>query len=255
MSGPLATFAGKERRETLRTWRLWVLPGIMVFLAISSPVLTRLTPEILRSTAASQPGIVIHIPPPVARDAYEQFIGNLDPLVEIAVIIIGAAALAAERRSGTAVLVLTKPISRAGFVLLKAAAQLVVLACATALSVALCIATTVLLFGPGSIGPFLGAAGLWLAFAAMILLLAVLLSAALKHQAPAIGAGAGVLIGLLVLTRFPLIRDHSPAGVAAAFGAVVAGRGAALLWPLATTAVAGVVLLLGAVWFFRRQEL
>jgi hypothetical protein len=82
-----------------------------------------------------------------------------------------------------------------------------------------------------------------------------MLSAALKDQAPAIGAGVALLIGLLVLTQFPLIRDHSPAGVAAAFGAVVAGRRAALLWPLVTTAVAGALFLAGAVWFFRRQEL
>ena len=94
-------------------------------------------------------------------------------------IIIGAAALSAERCSGTAALVLTKPISRTAFVLLKAASQLVILVCATVLSVAVCIATTVLLFGSASIGPFLEAAALWLAFAAMILLLVVMLSAAM----------------------------------------------------------------------------
>ena len=84
----------------------------------------------------------------------------------------------------------------------------------------------------------------------------LLFSAAIKHQAPAIGAGTGVLIGLLVLTRFPLIRDHSPAGVAAAFGAVVAGRGAALLWPLVDHRRWRASCSCWArVWFFRRQEL
>jgi len=111
VSGPLSSFAAKEGRETVRTWRLWVLPGILLFLALSSPVLTKLTPEIVRATTSSQSGITIHIPPPTARDSYVQFMGNLAQLVTLAVIIAGAATISAESRAGTAVLVLTKPIS------------------------------------------------------------------------------------------------------------------------------------------------
>jgi ABC-2 type transport system permease protein len=250
-----STFLGKERRETLRTWRLWILPGILLFLALSSPVLTRLTPELLKATANSQPGVVIHVPPPTARDSYVQFMGNLGQLVIIAVIIAGAATISAERRAGTAVLVLTKPLSRAGFVVAKAVSQLVVLAGATVLGVAVCIATTVALFGGGSIAPFLEAAALWLAFAAMTLMLMVMLSAAMRSQAPAIGAGVGVWVLLFVLTGLPLIRDHSPAGLLAANDAALRGRDVALLWPLATAAIAGAVFLAAAIWFFRRREL
>ena len=65
--------------------------------------------------------------------------GNLAQLVIIAVIIAGAATISSERRAGTAVLVLTKPISRAGFVVAKAISQLVVLVVATVLGVAVCI--------------------------------------------------------------------------------------------------------------------
>jgi len=250
-----STFLGKERRETLRTWRLWILPGILLFLALSSPVLTRLTPELLKATANSQPGVVIHVPPPTARDSYVQFMGNLGQLVIIAVIIAGAATISAERRAGTAVLVLTKPLSRAGFVVAKAVSQLVVLAGATVLGVAVCIATTVALFGGGSIAPFLEAAALWLAFAAMTLMLMVMLSAAMRGQAPAIGAGVGVWVLLFVLTGLPLIRDHSPAGLLAANDAALRGRDVALLWPLSTAAIAGAVFLAAAIWFFRRREL
>jgi len=175
--------------------------------------------------------------------------------VIIAVIIAGAATISAERRAGTAVLVLTKPLSRAGFVVAKAVSQLVVLAGATVLGVAVCIATTVALFGGGSIAPFLEAAALWLAFAAMTLMLMVMLSAAMRSQAPAIGAGIGLWIALLFLTGFPLLRDHSPAGLMAANDAALRGRDVALLWPLATAAIAGAVFLAAAIWFFRRREL
>jgi len=255
MTGPLATFAGKERRETFKTWRLWVVPGILLFVALTSPVLTKLTPEIVKATTSSQSGIIIHMPTPTARDSYEQFMGNLAQLVTLAVIIAGAATISAERRAGTAVLVLTKPISRAGFVVIKAAAQLALLVCATVLAAAVCVAATVVLFGGASIGAFVETTALWLVFAAMILMLMVLLSAALRGQAQAIGAGVALWIGLFFFTGIPVLRDHSPAGLIAANDAALRGRPAALLWPLVTTALAGAALLAGAVWAFGRREL
>ena len=89
----------------------------------------------------------------------------------------------------------------------------------------------------------------------MMLMLTIMLACAMKSQGPVIGLAVAVLVGLLMLSGFPLIRDHSPAGVVTAYGAVVAGRTAALLWPLLTTAIAGALFLAGAVWFFQRGEL
>ena len=89
----------------------------------------------------------------------------------------------------------------------------------------------------------------------MILMLMVLLSAAMKSQAPAAGAGIGLWIALLFLTGLPLVRDHSPAGLMAANDAALRSRDVALFWPLATTALAAAVFLAGAVWFFGRREL
>ena len=37
-------FLRKELRETRKTWRLWVLPGILVFLGVSTPILAAATP-------------------------------------------------------------------------------------------------------------------------------------------------------------------------------------------------------------------
>ena len=255
MSGPFPTFLGKEARETVKTWRLWVLPGILVFLGLSSPILTKLTPALLRATANSQPGVVIKLPPPTAADSYIQFMGNLAQLVMIALIIVAAATIASESKSGTAALVLTKPMSRAGFVVAKAVSQLGLLVAATALGAAVCIATTVVLFGGAAVGPFVEAVALWLAFAALMLMLTIMLSAALRGQAPAAGAGIGVWVSLVVLTGFPLIRDHSPAGLVAANDAALRHRDVALLWPVVTSLILAAACLAAAIWLFRRREL
>jgi ABC-2 type transport system permease protein len=251
--GPLATFAGKELHGTLRTWRLWVLPGVMVFFALSSPVLAKLLPVILENATGS--GLDIDIPTPTAADSYLQFMQNLGQLVTLVVVIVGAMAIAAERRAGTAILVLTKPISRTGFILTKALSQFLLLVCATLVSAALCITLTAALFGTASIGPFLQAAGLWLIFATMLLMIVTAASAAMKSQGAAIGIGVAVWIVLLVLASFPVIRNHSPVGLVSAGTEILTGGEPAVLWPIVTGVVAIAVFLGAAVWLFRRSEL
>ena len=46
MSG-FGAFFGKEFWEIRKTWRIWVLPGMLVFFAISSPILALITPSVV----------------------------------------------------------------------------------------------------------------------------------------------------------------------------------------------------------------
>lgn len=251
----LRPFLRKELRETGRTWRLWVVPGILVFLGLTTPILAAVTPALLRATAERSPGVVVRFPSPTAADAYLQFLGNLAQVALLAVIITGAAMVASERRAGTAALMLTKPLSRAGFIVAKTVAGLGLLAGATMLGSVLCVAVTLVLFDAGHLGAFAASVGLWLALAAFFVTLMVLLSAAFDRQAPAAGAGIAVYVALFVLTGFPLIRDHSPAGLLAAGDALIQRRDVALAWPLATTAVLAALCVVAAVAVFRRKEL
>jgi ABC-2 type transport system permease protein len=248
-------FVAKELLETRKTWRLWVLPGVLVFLGLTTPIMAAVTPAILRATAERQPGVVIHFPPPTSADAYVQFMGNLAQLALLVVIITGAAAVAGERRAGTAVLVLTKPLSRAAFVWAKVVANLAVLVIATAIGAALCVVMTILLFDTMHVAAFLESVALWLALAAMFVCLMVFLSAALDRQAAAAGAGLAVYAAIFAMTGFPLLRDRSPAGLLGANDALLKGREAALAMPLAATLVLAIIFVLAAAWAFRRKEL
>jgi ABC-2 type transport system permease protein len=248
-------FVAKEMLETRKTWRLWVLPGVLVFLGLTTPILAAVTPALLKATAQRQPGVVIRFPAPTSVDAYLQFMGNLAQLALLVVIITGAAAVAGERRAGTAVLVLTKPLSRAAFVWAKVVANLAVLVIATVIGAALCIAVTILLFDTAHVSAFLESVALWLALAAMFVCLMVFLSAALDRQAAAAGAGLAVYAALFALTAFPVARDRSPAGLLAANDALLKGREATLAMPLVATLVLAVVFMIAAAWIFRRKEL
>lgn len=250
-----AAFFKKELREIRHTWRLWVVPGIFVFVGLTTPILTAATPALLKATARSMPGAVIKFPPTIARDSYLSFVGNLQQMVLIALVITGAALIAGERRSGTIALVLTKPVSRTAFVIAKAASELTLLAAATAIGTAICVVGTVAIFDSSLIGTAVAGVALWFVFATMLIALMLLLSTVFSGQAPAAGTGIGVYIGLTVVSQFPLIRDHSPAGLLSAAAQLLKHESAALAWPLATTLVLTAVFLTGAVWRFRSREL
>ena len=248
-------FTRKELLETRKTWRLWVLPGVLVFLGLTTPILAAVTPTILKMTAQRQPGVVIHFPAPTAVDSYTQFLGNLAQLALLVVIITGAAAVAGERRGGTAVLVLTKPLSRTSFVWSKTVANLIILLVATAIGTTLCIVVTIALFDASHIVPFVESVGLWLALAAMFVCLMVWLSAAMDKQAAAAGAGLAVYASIFALTGFPAIREWTPAGILAANDALLKGKDLPLGRPVTVTLILALLCLIGAAWSFRRKEL
>jgi ABC-2 type transport system permease protein len=250
-----AAFLRKELLETRKTWRLWVLPGVFVFLGVGTPILAAATPALLKMSAQRTPGVTIHFPPPTAADAYLQFLGNLVQLALLVVIITGAASVAAEHRAGTSALVLTKPLSRSAFIAAKSVAGLVLLVAAVAVGSALCVAVTAVLFDTAHVALFLESVALWLALAAMFVCLMVLLSAAMGRQAPAAGVGIGVYVALFVLTGFPAVKERTPAGLMAANDALLKGRDVALALPLATTLALAVIFIVAAMLVFRRKEI
>ena len=154
-------FYRKELHEIVRTWRIWTLPGLVLFFAIASPILTVMMPAILSTVTAGQPGVVIRMPEPTAVMACQQFLKNLNQVVLIAVVLIAAGSIPNERRSGVAMLVLTKPLSRAGYVLAKLLSQLTLVVVAVIAGSGLCALITRLLFGDLPAGPFFAAIGLW----------------------------------------------------------------------------------------------
>ena len=188
MKGGIAVFAAKELREILRTWRIWVLPGIVLFFALTGPVIARFTPEIVGALAADQLG-QFTIPTPTYVDAYTQWVKNLSQIVLFALVIIYAGIVSGELKSGTAVLVLTKPVSRTAFVIAKAAVHSAFLAILVVVGTLVTWGMTAATFGTAP-GPALWAAALtWLLFGVLFIALMTLLSVLVNAAAGAAGAG------------------------------------------------------------------
>jgi ABC-2 type transport system permease protein len=249
-----AAFLDKELRETVHTWRIWVLPGFLVFSALSSPIIVYLMPTLVDRLGGAQQGFSIQVADPTPLAAYLEFAGNLSELVLFALVIAYGGIVSSEVRSGTAALALTKPLSRGAFVLDKWLSQLLVIVVATLVATGACVALTAALLGRGPAAAMLGAACLWLVYAALMLSAMTLLSVLLAHPAAAAGAGIGVYAALTILAQFELTSRVTPAGLTVAGQALLQGDPVHWLVPAVSAVAAAALCLVVAVWRFDRRE-
>lgn len=249
-------FLAKEMREITRTWRIWVLPAIMIFIGIASPIIAEFTPDLVSSVASSeQTGVVIEIPDAITRDAYLQFSKNSVQMALIAVIIAVAGMIAAEKRSGTAILVLTKPLSRTAMVIAKVFSNWVLLIAGTAVGALLCVGVTALVFDTTLVAEFAQATALWIVLAAMFIACMAFFSTLVGSQGGAAGAGVGLFLAISILSAWGPAREFSPAGLLSAGDRIILGDSPPVLWPVVTAIAISVLAVAAAAYIFERQEL
>lgn len=253
MSG-FTAFARKEAREILGTWRIGVLPGIVLFFAVTGPVLAELTPQLLGTLAADQfEGLAL--PTPTFQGSYGQWIKNLSGIVVFALIIVYGSVVSAERKSGTAVLVLTKPVSRTAFVLAKAVVHSAFLAVLVILGTLVTWGLTAVIFGQSPGSTLWSASFAWLVLGVLFVALMMLLSVLLGSAAGAAGAGLGAYVLVSVAAIWEPLGTYSPAALTKVPSALLAGGDVAVLWPVATSLALAFALFALAALVFRRSEL
>ncbi len=248
-------FLGKESAEITRTWRLWVIGGVLLFLAVLSPLTAKAIPYLMKYASGGGSGIAITITRQVSYvDSYDQWIKNLGQVGMMLVVFASAGLIATERSSGTAALVVTKPVSRASFAVAKYVGQALLVIASTVVATAVVLVGTRIAFGTAPAGPLVGASAVWLAFALLAVAIAEMLSAVLPTIAAAIVALlVWALSGIAAVWKPAL--DYSPVGLLGAPAAVIADKQGALLWPLITTGVAIVALVALAAALFSTREL
>ncbi len=252
-----AVFLGKELKEIVRTWRLFVIPGIMLFLGMMSPIFAEIAPGLVSSIAANEAqGIVIEIPPATTVDAYLQFNKNAMQIALIAVIIATAGAVSAERRAGTAQIVLVKPVSRGAMVIAKILSNWILLLVATAVSATLCASITAIMFDSSLTAEFAKTVVLWYLLAALMVAISVFLSVLFNSQAGAAGAGIAIYFVLSLASIWGVAREYTPAGLLGAGDKILTGvPDVPVAWPVVTSVAMAAAVSALAVWTFRRQEI
>src|SRR6185503_5835823 len=141
--------------ESWRTYRLHVVAGLFLLVGLTSPLLARFLPEIIKAAGGDQLGNV-QLPTPSTADAVDQLWKNLAQFGAFAAIILAMGAVATERDRGTAAFILSKTATRGAFLGAKVAAIGLVLALCVGLSVAVGWVYTAILFEPPAIAGWLG---------------------------------------------------------------------------------------------------
>ncbi|MCL3863291.1 ABC transporter permease [Actinotalea sp. K2] len=248
-------FARKEALEIVRTWRIVVLPAIILFFAVSAPLLARFTPEIVRAVGGDQLG-AITLPDATYVDAYAQWTQSLGQTFLFALIIIYGGIVSFETSSGTAILVLTKPMSRGALVAVKAVTHSVFLAALVIIGSLVTWGVTAAVFGQAPLEPLWSGTLVWLVLGVFYVTLMTFLSVVVPSAAGAAGAGIGSFVLLTIGALWRPLADYSPAGLAGRAAALAAEQPVpGLLGPVLVSLAAAVALVVAAAVLFRRKEL
>ena len=253
----LGVLLRKEVLEAWRTYRLQVVAGLFVFVGLSSPLLARYLPEILKAAGGDQFG-GLQLPVPTATDAVDQLWKNLAQFGAFAAIILAMGAVAGETDRGTAAFVLSKTASRGGFLGAKVLAIAAVLGIGTVLAVVVGWIYTAILFAPPSVTGWIALGVLaWLGLGAWAAI-TFLASTVTRSIAAAAGIGFMAWLVLSIVAAVPNVGTVTPGGLAAPAIALATGAPVALgdvLLPAVSTAVLIAIVLGASAWSFRRQEL
>jgi len=242
----------KEWLEQRRTRRLLIVIIVFVAFGLSSPLMAKFMPEVMKSfpeTAA----IASMFPDPPAADAVGS--GNMSQFGLLLAVLLSMGAVTNEKERGTAALMLTKPLPRGSFLAAKAVALLITFGVGVALAGLGGYYYTYVLFEPLPVGGWLALNGLLLAYIFVYVAITLLASTLARSQVAAGGIAFGLAILLGIFEAIPTTAKLMPAkllawGTQAALGNCETAWGA-----LAVCLGLALAALLGAWLALRKQEL
>lgn len=199
-----------ELRGMLRTWRAPVIAGVVLFLALIGPVTTKLMPQIISLAGG---GLEILGGDPTWVDANAQWASDLSQVIPLLTVMVAAHSIAQPLSSGSAALLLARPVPRSALLLAPAVANAIVTGAAVMIGAFGNTVMTMILFGEGQTVQPIAMALRWLVLMAVLIAAAALGAALRGSMAGAAGVGLGVYFTLALLSAVPGVRDHSPAGL------------------------------------------
>ncbi len=229
----------KEFTEQLRTYKLVIIGGIFLLFAITTPLTLKYLPQLLEFAGTS--GMEIVVPPPTAVESLVEYAGTIGQIGVLLAVLMAMGSIANERRHGTAVITLSKPVSRAAFVNAKLIANSLTFLVSLVVSSLVCYLYTVLLIEEANLMAFLGMNLIVALFLVFCLAVTVLFSSLFRSSLAAGGIALAALIGQAGLSAIPGIGDYFP-GKLLNWGNVLLAGGDTTYWPALIITAALIVL-------------
>jgi ABC-2 type transport system permease protein len=248
-------FLKKELMESTRTYKVFLMLVIFAVFGMMSPLIAKLTPQLIGSVVSAQ--MASAIPTPTAVDSWTQFYKNVAQMGLVILVIVFSGVLANELTKGTLVNVVTKGLSRALVIAAKLTSMALIWTVSLALAFAMAWIYTSYLFGADEL-PHLGVAVLLLWIFGLFVLSLLMCAASLStnNYMILLITGAVLVIGLLA-GILPPAYHYNPLSLASQNMPLITGAitlsdiGPAIAITVALTAG----LVTGAILIFRRRLL
>lgn len=246
------TLLRRHAEESARTWRLFAVPVLWGFMAIIDPILARFTPELLKSTLGD---LMPTFPEATSLDAWTQWTADLGQTLIIVAMVVGAGTIAGEIRSGTAMLVLSKPVSRSTFVLAGYCSSLLLVTITTVAATGVVQLVTTVIFPGANAAPLWRAVAVWLVLAAQLLAVVALAACLTGNTLPSVGIGIGVLIVTSIAGLWGPIARNTFAGLGGVISRLARGNTVDWQLPVLTSLVLTAACIALALATFQHREL
>ena len=204
-------FLKKEFKEYYRSGRLFIFGICALLFGLMNPAIAKLTPKLLEAMADSmkKTGMSIEISSVDASACWEQYYKNL-PMLMIIMMIVFCGSFAKEYSKGTLLLVITKGYPRKKIYAAKAA-----------LMFSAYLASSLIYFGitwfysgyywdNSILSDIFPAAAIYWLFGLLIISLILFFSSFLSDTGGIIGATAGIVMVLYLLSIVPKIKKYLP---------------------------------------------
>ncbi len=244
----------KEWLELIRSYRLLVVAIVLVFFGLTSPLLAKLTPEIVTLIPGGAE-ISKVIPAPTVWDAIAQYVKNMGQFSIILALLLTMGAIAQEKDKGTAAMMLVKPLPRGAFLSAKFAALATMFAVTLVAAGIACYYYTLLLFEAMDILHWLVLNALLIVYVLVFVALTLFCSTITKSQAAAGGAALGLMIFLGLVGAIPGLGKYLPGELITWGTRLMHGDTTASWTAFAVSSGLIVVPLLAAWLIFKNQEL
>jgi len=249
-------FTKKELRESIATFRLYILIAVFVLFGIMGPLMAILAPIILEMVAVEGSGITIIMPDPTAVDAWTQYFSSFAQMGSLALVILFAGIMANEFSRGTLVNLLTKGLKRHTVIISKFFSSALLWTIAIVLSIGVCYMYTAFYFETEAIPNFaLVFVAPWL-FGLFMISLLIFGGTLFGNFGGSLGVGLGVFFTLVFVNMVPGFERYNPVSLSSSALSLINGTGAAAdLFPSILIGIAATIfLIVGAILVFNRKK-
>ena len=251
----LFTSLRKEWLELRRTSRLLILVIVLGFFGLSSPLMAKYTPEMMKLIPGAE-AIASVIPAPTLVDAVTQYVKNLGQFGVLLGLLLSMGLVSQEKERGTAALLLTKPLPRSSFLLAK------FIALGAGFGLAMIAAalggyyyTYILFQAVNPLGWALLNGALFLEVL-IVIAITLLLSTLLRSQAAAAGLALGAALLVTILETIPTLAAYVPNRLVVWAANCLLGGPPLEAWAALAISLGLILVSLAAAWqVFERQEL